>query len=235
MLMRLELMTIAPKVILDIGCGTGESSAQLALRYPDATIFALDIAMAMAISAKTQTPILSVLCAQAEKLPIRAQSVDLVFANFLMPWQTEVKAIMSEFSRVLRPEGLLMLSALGVDTLQEWREVLQTEHIPSLVDMHDVGDALTQAGFADPVLDVNYYHVSYKDKMRLLLDLCHAEMWYPPLETDLSQIVPPVSQDGKWLLTYEVIYAHAFGRTKKGFSASEDGVIKIPLAHLRRR
>ena len=145
--------------------------------------------------------------------------------------------MINEWLRVLGPDGVLMLSALGVDTLHEWREVLRADDTPKLVDMHDVGDALIQAGFSDPVLDVNHYKVTYADKMRLLQDIRAAEMWFPAADLDLNAIEPPALQAGnRWQLTYEVIYAHAFApMAGNEFSASSDGLVKIPLAHLRRR
>ena len=34
----------------------------------------------------------------------------------------------------------------------------------TLIDMHDLGDALMQAGFKDPVLEVNYLTLRYRSK-----------------------------------------------------------------------
>ncbi len=237
MLARLEWMTLEPKTILDIGCGTGEMSLALRQRYPAATVISIDLSMSMAEHAQQHTEPLQVICAGGEQLPLRTNSIDLVFANFFLPWQQDVKAVLSEWLRVLRADGVLMLSALGVDTLQEWRDVLHADDTPKLVDMHDVGDALIQAGFSDPVLDVNHYKVTYADKIRLLQDIRFAQMWFPAPDLDLNAIEPPALQVGsRWHLTYEVIYAHAFRPIASNeFSASNDGIVKIPLAHLRRR
>lgn len=237
MLARLQWMTLEPKTILDIGCGTGEMSLALQQRYPAAKIISIDSSMLMAEHTQQLVLPSPVICAGGECLPLRTGSIDLVFANFFLPWQQDVKAVINEWLRVLRGDGVLMLSALGVDTLQEWREVLHAEDTPNLVDMHDVGDALIQAGFSEPVLDVNHYKVTYADKMRLLQDIRSAEMWFPTPEIDLNALVPPALQAGqRWQLTYEVIYAHAFApMAGNEFSASSDGIVKIPLAHLRRR
>ena len=87
------------------------------------------------------------MCADAEKLPLRNQTVDLIFANFLLPWHNDFTVLLREWKRVLRPDGLLMLTALGPDTLREWRGTFAEAHLPLLVDMHDIGDVLLQEGF----------------------------------------------------------------------------------------
>jgi malonyl-CoA O-methyltransferase len=237
MLERLEWMTIKPKVILDIGCAGGENSVCLQERYPDAHIVAIDQALPMIQYAKETTLIERCVCGEGEKLPLRDQSVDLIFANFFLPWQDDIKTILKEWLRVLSPNGLLMLTALGLNTLQEWREVLHTNDMPQWVDMHDVGDALLQAGFSDPVLDVNYCQVTYRDVSRLLHDLQASGLWFPSEAMDMNVVtLPSPNEAGIWPLTYEIIYAHTFVPLEKDeFAAAKDGSVSIPLAHLRRR
>jgi malonyl-CoA O-methyltransferase len=236
MLSRLALMTLQPKTILDLGCATGESSEKLQVHYPDAQVLAVDWSLAMTQYAKHTLPNLQVIAADGALLPLPTHSMDLIFANFFLAWQQDVKIIMREWMRVLRPNGLLMLSTLGVDTLQEWRGQFPEEDTPRCVDMHDVGDALIQAGFSEPVLDVNHYHLNYQEPTRLLKDMVAAQMWYPTEEHAMMPLkVPEGQSQAKLQLTYEVIYAHAFGRPLQNeFSASEEGIVKIPLAHLRR-
>lgn len=233
LLSRLQWMTIEPKVILVLGAGAW--SVALQQRYPAARLLTVDRAETLLLHTRYQLQSALTVCADGVMLPLLLQSVDLIVANFFLPWQAEVKAVMAEWVRVLRPEGVLILTALGVDTLHVLRPMLQSEHMPRCVDMHDIGDALIQAGFADPVLDVDYCHVLYRDAMRLRNDLLTTGMWLPP-SAAVNLDLPPPAADGKWQLTYEVIYAHAFGQAVKNeFSAAEDGVVRIPLAHLRRK
>ncbi|TAK75366.1 MAG: methyltransferase domain-containing protein, partial [Gammaproteobacteria bacterium] len=169
MLTRLDWMTLQPKTIVDIGCGTGGLSLQLQERYPEAKVIAIDITESMLRQAKSP---LTRLCADAVALPLKSQSVDLLFANFLLPWcHTDIKKVLQEWRRVLRVEGLLMLTALGPDTLREWRGVLNEADTPPLIDMHDIGDVLMEAGFSDPVLDVDYYTTTYREVNQLLYEL----------------------------------------------------------------
>jgi malonyl-CoA O-methyltransferase len=234
---RLEWMTIQPKVILDMGCGIGENSLHLRERYPEAQIVAMDLSLPMIQHTKEVTLISGCVCGEGEKLALGPRSVDLIFANFFLPWQGSVKTLLQEWLRVLSPNGLLILTALGLNTLQEWRDVLHKDHLPEWVDMHDIGDALLQAGFSDPVLDVNYCEVTYRDTSRLLHDLQASGFWFPDEKISIPEaILPARNEEGVWSLTYEIIYAHAFAPLEKDeYAPAEDGSVSIPLAHLRRR
>ncbi len=233
MLARLELMTVAPKVIVDVGCGTGELSAKLHSRYPQANMIHLDLSELMLAQVKTS----KLVCADAEKLPLRDQSVDLVFANLLLPWCHDFAAVLREWRRVLRPEGLLIFSALGLDTLQEWRGLLQEDEIPLLADMHDIGDMLLQEGFTDPVLDVDHYTTTYRDKKRLLHELRASGMWTPADEQRADHVANEIKlSDDVFAVTYEIIHAHTFvPELNSGISPSDDGVVRVPLSHLRQQ
>lgn len=223
MLNRLDWMTIKPKRILDVGCGTGEMSLALQQRYPEATVIALDSSEAMINHTKQHAALATCVCADAAHLPFANQSLDMIFANLLLPWQTDLKAILQEWRRVLRPDGLLMLTTLGLDTLQECRDEIAFDLVPGLIDMHDVGDCLLQMGFADPVLDVNYYKLRYRDPERLITELAAAGMGH----------LADIEKKDSYIVTYEVIYAHAFVPNESELSSSADGTITIPLSHLR--
>ena len=162
MLMRLQWMALKPRLIVDVGGGAGEGMLRLQAHYPEATVVVLDHAMSMLQHAKTTRA--HCICAEGEVLPFADQSVDFIFANLLLPWHADHKKLFSEWRRVLRPDGLLMFSTLGLDTLREYQSLVSERMVPQLMDMHDVGDKLLAAGFADPVLDVNYYTTCYRSK-----------------------------------------------------------------------
>src|SRR5580704_6628012 len=78
MLSRLEWVTLQPKRILDIGCGTGQSVQLLQQRYPTAEIIALDIAYPMLQFARQQALTPTYVCADANLLPLPDASADLI-------------------------------------------------------------------------------------------------------------------------------------------------------------
>jgi malonyl-CoA O-methyltransferase len=102
-------------------------------------------------------------------LPLATGSVDLVWSNLAFHWFDDVPAAIAEWYRVLRPGGLLTFSALGVDTLAELRAAGLA--MPALPDLHDIGDALVGAGFAEPVMDAERLTVTWGEPARLLADL----------------------------------------------------------------
>jgi len=130
MFTRLDLVKMQPSVILDAGCGTGWGQARLAERYRHAQVLALDIAMPMLnVTAARASwwarlfgrPCQSLVCADIEAMPIRQNSIDMVWSNLAIQWCNDIELTFGEFHRILRPDGLLMFSTFGPDTLMELR------------------------------------------------------------------------------------------------------------------
>lgn len=226
MLSRLDFMSITPKVIIDVGSGVGNASLALKERYQDAQVFALDHSKEMVnfIQERKQKSIQPLL-ADGAHLPFADSSVDLIFANFLLPWQPDFNLFLQEWRRVLRPDGLLAFSALGPDTLQEVKHVVDIA--PRLFDMHDFGDALLTNQFAGPVLDVDHITVTYSENQKLMDDLRFAGMILDNAANFLSceRHIPEV--------TYEIIFAHAFAPAIEAGATHKDGAVSVSLSHLR--
>ncbi len=173
LLERLTLMALEPQTILDLGAGTGQTAAALRAIYPGATVIALDFSAAMLAQASHSAAL--AVCADAHQLPLANDSVDLVVANMLLPGCANPEAVFAETRRVLRTPGLFLFNTLGPDTLRSlrkaWAQVDAAPHVHTFADMHNVGDALVQAGFREPVMDVEQVAVSYSDINRLFSDL----------------------------------------------------------------
>ncbi len=221
MLSRLDFVKLQPSVLLDAGCGTGNVVPELAARFPRATLYALDIATAMVQRACARVPwwrralgrgVVPV-CGDIERLPLCAGVVDMVWSAF------------AELKRVLAPGGLLMFSTFGPDTLKELRAAYQGTdrytHVNRFIDMHDIGDLLVHAGFADPVMDMEYITLTYADVRALMHDLkaigAHnvtagrrqgmtARATFAAVERNYEVF----RQAGRLPATFEVIYGHAW-------------------------
>ena len=113
--------------------------------------------------------------AEVENLPLADASVELVISSLTLQWCQNLPKVFTEFRRVLAPGGLLLFSSFGPDTLKElrqsWAVVDDEPHVNEFLDMHDVGDALLQSGFADPVMDMEMLTLTYKDVQSVMRDL----------------------------------------------------------------
>ena len=163
-------------------------------------------------------------CADAERLPLAAGSLDLVFSNLALQW-CRPEAVFSEAARVLRPGGLLIFSTFGPDTLKELRGAFAAAdghaHVNTFIDMHDLGDALVHAGFADPVMDMEMITLEYACVEAVARDLkaIGARNSLPGRPRGLSgrgrwrQVIAAYEKDrrnGVLPASYEVVYGHAW-------------------------
>src|SRR5690606_15333907 len=103
------------------------------------------------------------------------ESLELVWSNLALHWHPSPHAVLAEWRRILRVDGLVMFSCFGPASLREVRNALvqaglQTATLP-FVDMHDFGDLLIENGFADPVMDQETLTLTYNDPLRLLADV----------------------------------------------------------------
>lgn len=116
---------LSPARWLDLGCGTGYFSRALASRFPAADGMAMDIAEGMLRHARPQGGAGAFVAGDAECLPLRDASVELIFSSLALQWCDDFTAVLSEASRVLRPGGVLTFSSLCSGTLQELRDSWQ--------------------------------------------------------------------------------------------------------------
>ena len=177
MLARLDYIKLAPATIVDLGAGTGLASASLRKRYRGSRVIMLDISAAMLHQAQDKfgrfRPPLA-LAGDSECLPLRDDCADLIYSNMMLEWCGDLDRTLLELCRVLRPDGLLLFSTLGPGTLRElrasWAEADDRVHVHAFIDMHDIGDALLRAGFADPVMDMETITMTYPDIRKLVGD-----------------------------------------------------------------
>ena len=179
LLERLDLTTVAPKRVLDVGCGTGRPTRALVKRYPKAEVVGADLAPGMIRVAQARQPWFGkrarYVCAEASRLPFDTTGFELLYGSLVLQWCEDLDATLLEWRRLLKPHGLLLFSTLGPDTLKElrtaWSEVDGYNHVNRFLDMHDIGDALIRAGFVEPVMDVERLTLTYADAPALMRDL----------------------------------------------------------------
>jgi malonyl-CoA O-methyltransferase len=226
---RLDFYLQAPERVLDVGAGTGRGTALLKKRYPKAQVIAVDLAQPMLLAARRHQSLLRPfqrVCAEATALPLPDRSVDVLHSNLCFQWIDDLPALFGECVRVLKPGGLLAFSSFGPDTLKElraaWAAVDEHSHVSRFLDMHDVGDAMINAGLRDPVLDVARYTLTYSEPRALLKELkglgaTHADRARERHLTGKSHYRAMLAAyeamrvDGRIPATWEVVTAHAWG------------------------
>jgi len=154
-----------------------------------------------------------------------APGVQLIWANMMLHAVKNPPALLQRWQRTLAADGFVMFSCFGPDTLRELRALYQRVGWPAptiaFVDMHDFGDMLVQAGFADPVMDQETLTLTWADPQALLAELralggnaspdrmpgLRTPRWKQRLEHELGALAGP---DGRLRLSFEVAYGHAF-------------------------
>jgi malonyl-CoA O-methyltransferase len=155
-------------------------------------------------------------------LPDGAQ---MLWANMSLHTHPNLPALMSQWHSQLAIGGFLMCSGLGPDTARELRLLYRDLGWPlptiDFIDMHDLGDELVQAGFADPVMDMEKLTLTWESPQALLAELrtwggnvalgrhpgLRTPRWRDRLLAGLSEKL--MRPDGRLGLTIELVYGHA--------------------------
>jgi malonyl-CoA O-methyltransferase len=226
---RLEPVVIEATTVVDLGSATGTATHALGKRFRGANVIAVDLSRRMLEKCRKNRGWFSrtgVVQANAAALPFADQSIDVVFANMLLPWVDDPARVAAEVSRVLRTDGLFVFATLGPDSLLElrsaWASVDNGAHINHFLDMHDVGDTLVKAGLRDPILDVDRLTVTYGDSDGLFRDLAAAgarnslrnrqsTMTGKRRFGAMREKLESSTSDGRISLDLELVYGHCWG------------------------
>ena len=233
---RLAIVKQVPVHVFDWWSELGGSVALLAQAYPKATV----TGVLRAASSGPVEPVVEVAAtpawrrwlglgasgpraiAQSAVPPGQAQ---LVWSNMSLHWAPDAPALMREWQRALVVDGFLMFTTLGPGTLQALRDLYRaqawgTPYAP-WTDMHDLGDMLVEAGFADPVMDQETLRLTFSTPHAALAELRSLGMntdaarfvglrtprWHEKL---LAALGAKVDGDGRVVLEFEIVYGHAF-------------------------
>jgi malonyl-CoA O-methyltransferase len=234
---RLDLLRIVPERVLDLGSGTGHGARMLRRRYPRAIVVETDFSRAMLHQARHHGGWLrsSVrrmagvseprVCADLERLPFADRAFDMVWSNLALQWLGPPQDALAELYRVLAPGGVCLFSTLGPDTLKELRGAYARAdahvHVHRFIDLHDYGDMLVHARFADPVMDMEYVTLTYPDVPALLHELKAGSAGNidpgrnPGLsgKSSLARMTQAYHEyrcDSRVPATFEVVYGHAW-------------------------
>ena len=233
MLDRLQWIRLQPQAWLHWEAVRGgiQAHRSLAEKYPDSECFVLETH-----AGRAQAAIKSIAkpwwhpkrwtgAALRFEAPPPA-AVDMLWANMALHEAPDPQALIMQWQQALKVGGFVMFSCLGPDTLRELRAIYEALGWPpaghQLTDMHDWGDMLVHAGFAEPVMDMERITLTYETPERLLQELrelgrnfhpmrfpaLRGRAWKARLLQALEEHLPRLA-DGRLALTFEIIYGHA--------------------------
>lgn len=244
---RLGLIRLQPRALVDWCSFNGASQALLSRAYPHAQVQRVETDAFLQQrgqahrAARWWSPRrwVGALIAGAAPPQLASGSADLLWANMMLHLAEDPLALMQQWQRALAVDGFLMFSTLGPGSLQGLRALYARlgwppPHAP-FIDMHDLGDMLVQAGFADPVMDQEVLTLTWPDAQALLRELrslggnadpartagLRTPRWRQRLCTELQQLQ---GSDGRLRLDFEVVYGHAFRAAPKPRMAAQTSV-----------
>jgi NADH dehydrogenase [ubiquinone] 1 alpha subcomplex assembly factor 5 len=177
---RLEVVTRQFPMALDLGCFTGALARALALapglRGGIGRLVSSDTALACARRAERDAVV-----ADFETLPFKDGAFDLVLSNLALHWTNDLPGALVQIRRILQPDGLLLATLWGGETLWELRRALMeaeleeeggaSPRVSPFADIRDLGALLQRAGFSLPVVDGDLIEVTYADPLALMREL----------------------------------------------------------------
>lgn len=239
---RLAIVKLQPRHVLDWWSHLGGGFEVLSATYPKARIQAVEPFAEPAVAA----PWWSLRRWRGRPAPITDRDVaegqaELLWANMMLHAVADPPACLRAWHRALANEGFLMFSTLGPGSLASLRRLYSEQGwgapMAPLVDMHDLGDMLVEAGFADPVMDQETVTLTFSKAEEALSDLrslgsnveparmsgLRTPRWRRRLAGELERVATH-SSAGRVELTFELVYGHAFKPLPRPRVAAESSV-----------
>ncbi len=245
---RLAFIKRQPDCIVDWGAHQGASQALLHKAYRRARLQAVE-SMVRPDSAPREAwwspmrwrrtePVLAA-------VDVPPGHADLLWANMGLHFEADIEAVLRRWREVIAVDGFLMFSTLGPGSLatlrQTYRDAGWGPAFAPLVDMHDLGDMLMQAGFAEPVMDQESLTLTWPDAAALLAELRglggnaapdrHAGLRTPRWRDRLHAAIDARRDAaGRVALEFEIVYGHAFCAAPR---VRMDPSTHIPMEQMR--
>ena len=249
---RLPIIKLQPKRGLQWSAFLGASDEAMAAVYPQAEqalVEATSALRARSSAAHSRGWLDTVL----RRAPVKVLSpdalqdtqVDLVWANMALHTSMDMPQTLARWQAALAVDGFVMFSCLGPDSFVELRRVYSQRGwgrpATDWWDMHDIGDLLIEAGFADPVMDQERISLTWTQPEALLNDLralggnaapdrfagLRGRAWRQMLLTALEDLR---GADGLLRMSLEIVYGHAFKPVPKLPQSTET---KVSLDDMR--
>lgn len=253
---RLFIVRMQPQTVLAWGAQVGGGLQALRSAYPKARVQAVEPLAASSPPASARKGFLGLAWPLAgrrreealQPAAVQPGSAGLVWSNMGLHGVADPQALLQQWHAALAVDGFLMFSTLGPGSLPELRAAYERlgwgpAHAP-FVDMHDIGDMLVAAGYADPVMDQEVLTLSWAGVPQMLAELrslggnaalarfrgLRTPRWHARMQAALQQELK-AADDGRVRLSFELVYGHAFKPQPRQRGAAQTS---IPVDELRR-
>lgn len=252
---RLGYIKLQPGRVLDASPALGASAELLKAAYPNAEMLWHEADSTLAARAAQARPptwwrkLRGATTGQVQALPARPE-VDLLWSNMALHATADLPALLGGWQASIAVGGFVMFSCLGPDSFLELRGLYARKGwgrpAPDWWDMHDIGDLVLKAGFADPVMDQERLRLTWASPESLLADLralggnlaptrsagLRGRHWRQSLLAELDSLR---DSEGRLALTLELVFGHAFKAAPRLTVAAETHVsVDAMRASLRR-
>jgi len=246
MAQRLPWILRRPQTVLQWWGAIGGDDAVLAAAYPEARRVSVepDAATAARRAAAARAPwwslrrwagVAPAFVVEGDALP----AAPLLWANMALHWASDPGTLLRRWKRSLADDGFLMFSTCGPATLGGLHALYREQGWPTpaagFVDMHDLGDMLVEAGFADPVMDQEPLVLTWPDAAAALAELralggnaalsrmagLRTPRWRQRL---LAALGARCDAQGRIRLEFEIVYGHAFNAPPRAKMAARTEV-----------
>jgi len=128
------------KVCVDLGAGPLVNTQQLQRLY--GTVLSMDLSFDML---KSCTEGDYKICADMDNLPLRENSVDIIFSNFAVQWSANFKALLQSLYGVLKPGGQAYISTVVEGSLNEIKTAFAAVDSHNHINTFNAGDYINQS------------------------------------------------------------------------------------------
>ncbi len=245
---RLSFFKESPKCILEIACATGHFTGKLSQLYPDAHITAIDISSEMIqIASHKNLKNVTLLEQDIFKSAFKAGQFDAIIFNLFPCDHADLPRLLERCYAWLSVNGFLMFSTYGVDTLKELRrafsEVDHHAHVNEYMDLHPIGDLMLNLGFFQPVMNVEWVTLTYRNLHAFWADLKGIGSQLYDSRKRKGLLTPrdfkiveasydALREDDLYPATYEITYGMAH---KHAEQTAKEGIATIPISAIQGR
>ena len=200
--------------ILDVGCGTGQLTAQIA--ESGASVTGLDRSPDMIARARENYPAIPFLQADASDFAV-PEPFDAVFSNAVLHWVKDAAAAARCFARALKPGGRFVAEFGGKGNIAALVEAAGVEHPWFFPGIAEYSGVLEAAGFEvrdaqlfDRFTPLDDGPQALRDWMRMfgssMIPSHNPDAFFEQLENRLR---PALFRDGRWHMDYRRLRVRA--------------------------